>query len=366
MLLTDGMTLPFSIPFDIARPVLHALDAETAHDLTLKALKCGLSPKYEVIEDPRLNVTLWDRKFPNPVGLAAGFDKNAEVMAPMLGMGFGFVEIGGVTRKPQAGLPKPRIFRDIPNEAIINKMNFPNVGVKVFKENVSKFLQTKPRPNGMVGIQIAVSADQPEPVKDFIVLIRHVALLADYIVFNISCPNTPGLDKMQRKEFFDDLAQELIKERDKICKSNKTPLIVKLSPDLDDEQLENLAAACLQVGIDGVTLSNTTKERPNYLDAEFRKREGGLSGKPVRDRSTEIIGQFYKLTKGKIPIIGVGGISNAEQAYDKIKAGASLVQLYSSLVYKGPEVVSEINSGLLKLIERDGLKSIVEAVGQQN
>ena len=357
------MTLPFSIPFKIVRPILHALDAEIAHSLTLKALKCGLSPKYETVIDPRLNVTLWDRKFPNPVGLAAGFDKNAEVIAPMLGAGFGFVEVGGVTVKPQAGLPKPRIFRDIKNESIINRMDFPNVGIRTFKENVTKFLATKPRPNGMLGIQIVASSKQKEPLKDYLTLIKQVTSLADYVVFNVSCPNTPGLRDLQRKEFFDDLATEIIKTRDKVCGSVKTPIIVKLSPDLDQEQVENLAAACLEIGIDGVTLSNTTKERPEYLDATFRKREGGLSGKPLRDRSTEIIKEFYKLTKGQIPIIGVGGISNAEQAYEKIKAGASLVQLYSALVYHGPEVVADINNGLLQLIERDGFKSITEATG---
>jgi len=357
------MSLPFSIPFFFLKPVLHAMDAETAHSITIKALKAGLMPRYKVVDDPRLHMTLWDRKFHSPLGLSAGFDKNAEVIAPMLQLGFGFVEAGGVTCQAQGGLPKPRIFRDIPNQAIINKMNFPNVGIVKFKENITKFLSLKPRPKGVLGVQIAVGADQKEPAKDFIALIRQVGLLADYIVFNISCPNTPGLQDAQRKEFFDDLASQLIAERDKVCGPNKTPLIVKLSPDLDDEQLENLARACVDLKIDGVTLTNTTRERPDYLNVEFRTREGGLSGQPVTDKSTQMIHKFYALTNGKIPIIGVGGISNAQQAYDKIRAGASLLQLYTALVYQGPEVVHHINIGLIELLEKDGFEHISQVIG---
>lgn len=357
------MTLPFRIPFEVSKPFLHALDPEVAHTLTLRALKCGMHPGFDAIDDARLKMTVWDRNFPNPVGLAAGFDKNAEVPAEMLSMGFGFVEVGGVTPTPQTGLPKPRIFRDKQNQAVINKMNFPNVGVQKFKENIQTFLNKKPRPHGVLGIQIAMSSGSKDPAKDFKYMIRQVGLLADYIVFNVSCPNTPGLGDLQRKELFDHLAKQILDERDKVCKGNKTPVIVKLSPDLDQEQQEALAEACLNVKIDGVTLTNTTTKRPDYLEPRFKERQGGLSGQPLTERSTEVIRNFYRLTKGEIPIIGVGGISNAQQAYDKIKAGASLIQLYSALVYQGPEVVNIINSGLLKLMEQDGFKHLSEAVG---
>ena len=364
MLLTDGMTLPFSIPFEVTRPFFHALDAETSHSLTLKALKCGLSPKYETVTDPRLNVTLWDRKFPNPVGLAAGFDKNAEVIAPMLGAGFGFVEVGTVTPKSQIGNPRPRVFRDVNTESVINRMGFPNGGVSVFKNNIQKFLDGKPRPAGLVGINIGMNKDQTEPEKDYTRLMRALGSFGDYFTINISSPNTPGLRNLQKKEHLEPLIKTVQTERAKsCCKNFPPPILVKLAPDLKEEEREEIADVALSCKVDGLILGNTTLDRPDILSEKVRGEMGGLSGQLLTSKSTDVIEHFYKLTKGQIPIIGVGGISNAEQAYEKIKAGASLVQLYSALVYHGPEVVADINNGLLQLIERDGFKSITEATG---
>lgn len=359
------MTLPFKIPFKFIRPFLHALDAEKAHGLTIKMLKANLSPKYSKVKDKRLNINLFGKTFENPVGLSAGFDKNAEVIKPMLDIGFGFVETGGVTTVPQEGLPKPRIFRDIKNEAVINKMNFPNVGVKEFKSNIKKFRQSSLSQKGIVGIQIAKSADQQIPENDFLELVHEIGDVADYLVVNISCPNTPGLRDLEEADFFENLISK-IQNKMKDLNLDDTPLVTKFSPDLTDIKLQGLAKVCLKLKVDGVIISNTTTTRPDYLPKDFKTRQGGLSGKPLTDKSTDIIRNFYALTKGKIPIIGVGGISSAQDAYDKICAGASLIQIYSALIFQGPDLIYDINKGLIDLIDKDGFENLSDAIGSKN
>lgn len=358
------MPLKVNIPFKYTKPLFHAMDPETAHTVSICAMKNGICPYLPANDDARLKVTLWDRQFPNPVGLAAGFDKNAEVIGPMLNIGFGFVEVGTVTPKPQEGNPRPRIFRDPPHEAVINRMGFPNKGLDVFKKNIEKFLEQKPRPTGLVGINIGMNKDQKDPAKDYCKLLRNLGSYGDYFTINISSPNTPGLRNLQQREHLMELMTQVKEVRSKSCdKTFPPPLLVKLAPDLDNAQQEELAQTALDAGIDGLILTNTTLERPDFLLEKFRSEIGGLSGKPLTQKSTEIIRNFYKLTKGKIPIIGVGGISNGKDAYEKIKAGASLVQLYSALVYHGPEVINQINDELLSLIERDGFKSIKDVIG---
>lgn len=358
------MPLKLNIPFKYTKPVFHAMNPETAHTVGLLAMKKGLHPHYDAVQDDRLKVTLWDRPFPNPVGLAAGFDKNAEVMGPMLKMGFGFVEVGTVTPKAQAGNPRPRVFRDVKNEAVINRMGFPNKGLKDFKNNIEEFLETKPRPKGLVGINIGMNKEQTDPASDYCLLLRALCNYGDYFTVNISSPNTPGLRNLQSRENLLPLLERIIEERAKSCRENyKPPLLVKLAPDLDEKQQEEIAQTVMEAGIDGLILTNTTLERPEYLNERFRSEMGGLSGQPLTDKSTEVIRNFYNLTKGKIPIIGVGGISSGKDAYNKIKAGASLVQLYSALVYHGPEIANQINEDLLKFLEKDGLASIQDAVG---
>lgn len=349
--------------YNLARPILFKIDPEKAHNMTLGFMKRGLVPSCDAITDPALEQTLWGLKFPNPVGLSAGFDKNAEVVGPAFKLGFGFVEAGTVTPKPQHGNPKPRVFRDPSNDAVINRMGFPNAGMNTFKANLETFLSGKNRPAGVVGINIGMNKSQSEPAKDYGVLIKMLGPMADYLTINISSPNTPGLRDLQKREPLMELLATVKAERTKACGDHPPPILVKLAPDLDEAQQEELAQTAMDAQIDGLILSNTTLDRPDTLPADFRSEKGGLSGAPVRDKSTAVIRNFYRLTKGQMPIIGVGGISSGADAYEKIKAGASLVQLYTGLVFQGPAVANSINKELLTLLQQDGHNHIADAIG---
>jgi dihydroorotate dehydrogenase len=341
------------------------MDPENAHRMTLRALQTGMLPCQTRLDDPRLQTTLWNRKFPNPVGLAAGFDKNAEVIGPMLHIGFGFVEAGTVTPRAQEGNPRPRVFRDTDHEAVINRMGFPNEGADSFRHNIEKFLEAKPRPAGVVGINIGMNKGVEDPARDYCILVRQLGNYADYLTVNISSPNTPGLRNLQARENLMPLLARILEERTKSCgRDTAPPLLVKLAPDLGDEQLTDVADCLLEAGVDGVILGNTTLDRPDYLPARFYEQQGGLSGRPLTDKSTGIIRRFYKHTGGKLPIIGAGGISSADDAYAKIRAGASLVQLYTALVFQGPELVGDILGGLGRLLDRDGFTHISQAIGK--
>ena len=348
--------------YELARPLLHKIDPETAHHLTLKGLKALPLCKRER-DDAALSVRLWDRTFPNPVGLAAGFDKNAEVITPMLNFGFGFVEVGTVTPKPQEGNPRPRVFRSASDQAVINRMGFPNEGLEVFRKNFENFLSAKPRPAGVVGLNIGMNKDQTDPAKDYCALVRQLGPLADYLTINISSPNTPGLRDLQKKENLLGLLTLIMEERQKSCGQDLPPLLLKLAPDLLENQQQDIAEAVLQAGIDGVILTNTTLDRPETLSQPFGGERGGLSGAPMREKTLTILRNFYALTQGKIPLVGVGGIACGDDAYDKIKAGASLVQLYTALVFKGPGVVKEIKHTLIRRLKEDGFTHIGDAVG---
>lgn len=349
--------------FNLVSPFLFRLDGETAHLLTLRALKYGLVPAKKRVSDPALKVDIWNRSFPNPVGLAAGFDKNAEVIAQMLNLGFGFVEAGTVTPKPQAGNERPRVFRLRDYRAVINRMGFPSVGVAVFKDNLAKFLARKPHPIGVVGINIGMNKDQTDPASDYAGLIRSLGGMADYLTINISSPNTPGLRNLQQKEPLSELLAAIMAEREASCGYNPPPVLVKLSPDLTDDQMVEISEVLIEYNVEGVILTNTTLYRPEDLPADFTAERGGLSGAPLTDISTGVIRRFYALTKGKIPIIGAGGIMNGDDAYAKIRAGASLVQVYSGLIFQGPDLIRKINLELLDLIRADGFTHISEAVG---
>lgn len=352
--------------FDIyktLRPVLFSMDAEKAHGLAIKAMRCGAMPKPPKHEDPALEQTLWGLKFPNPIGLAAGFDKNAEVIGPAFNLGFGFVETGTVTPKPQEGNPKPRIFRDVANQAIINRMGFPNGGAEAYKANLEKFLASPKKPQGVVGLNIGMNKTQKNPVKDYAYLIRLLAPMSDYLTVNISSPNTPGLRDLQKREPLTELLDAIKQERAKACRTHTPPLFVKLAPDLDEAQQEELCQTLMDTGIDGVILTNTTLDRPNTMPQHIQTEAGGLSGQPLSEKSTQIIHNFYALSKGKLPIIGVGGVSNGVQAYNKIRAGASLLQLYTALVYVGPMVAHTICTELSGMLKNDGFSNISEAVG---
>jgi len=352
-----------SLLYKLSKPLLFKMDSEKAHALTIKMMKSGLTPCPPRLSNPALETTLWGHKFPNPVGLAAGFDKNAEVIDGAFKLGFGFVEVGTVTPKPQHGNPKPRVFRDPAHEAVINRMGFPNEGMNAFKANMERFLAKGTRPAGVVGINIGMNKSQTEPAKDYGVLIKMLGPMADYLTINISSPNTPGLRDLQKREPLLELLGRIKDERKKACGNHPPPILVKLAPDLDEDQQQELATTLKEAEVDGIVLTNTTLDRPDMLPDHFRNQQGGLSGAPVREKSTEIIRNFYKLTQGEIPIIGVGGVSSGDDAYAKIKAGASLVQLYSSLVFQGPFVVHYVNERLGELLTRDGYGHISEAVG---
>ncbi len=349
--------------YQLARPLLFRIDPERAHAMTIKAMKTGMMPGCAAVQDPSLEQTIWGLRFPNPAGMAAGFDKNAEVIGPLFDLGFGFVEAGTVTPKPQHGNPKPRLFRNPEHEAVINRMGFSGIGMNAFKANMEQFLGRKQRPKGVIGINIGMNKSQSDPAKDYGILIRMLGPMADYLAINISSPNTPGLRDLQEKVPLAELLGALMEERKKSCGAHPPPLLVKLSPDINENQQEEIAATVMDAQIDGIILTNTTISRPDYLPDDFAIEQGGLSGAPLRDASTQVIRNFYKLTEGKIPIIGVGGISSGRDAYDKIRAGASLVQLYSSLVFKGPTVAYSINSELAALLKADGYTNITQAIG---
>lgn len=349
--------------YSLARPVLFTIDAEKAHGLAISFLKYSSFKSPVVSETPRLKTALWSKSFPNPLGLAAGFDKNAEVIAPILSLGFGFTEVGTVTPKPQEGNPKPRIFRSPKNHAVINRMGFPNQGLEAFQANLTRYLEKKPRPNGLVGINIGMNKDTQNPLRDYTVLLRALAPMADYLTINISSPNTPGLRDHQKPEAFRKLIGTLQEELSKVCGNHPPPLLVKLAPDLTAEEQRDLAKAALDMDLDGLILANTTLARPDTLPKKFADQKGGLSGKPVFEKSNKVLRNFYKLTEGKIPLIGVGGIETAEDAYAKLRSGASLIQLYSGMIYQGPMIAKDILEGLDRLLERDGYDHVQDVTG---
>jgi dihydroorotate dehydrogenase len=345
--------------FKLAGPVIRSLDPEQAHGLTVRALACGLVPRQPRLSIPNLETTLWGLRFPNPVGLAAGFDKNAEVPDAMLAQGFGFVEIGSVTPRPQPGNPKPRMFRLPEDRAIVNRMGFNNEGL----DAVARRLETRPR-IGIVGANLGKNKDTEDAASDYEKGAARLAPLSDYLVINVSSPNTPGLRSLQGRDQLEGLVGRTRDALDKAVTSGKRPpLLLKIAPDLNDEDLSDIAAVALAGALDGLIVSNTTIARPASLRSTFAAETGGLSGAPLFEPSTAVLKRMYALTQGKLPLVGVGGIASAEQAYAKIKAGASLVQLYSAMIYEGPGLVTRINRGLADLLRRDGFATLADAVG---
>ena len=356
--------------YKLAQPLLFKLDPEKAHHLTIAAMKRGAMPPVRNVKSDMLRQEICGLSFENPVGLAAGFDKNAEVIAPILKLGFGFTEVGTVTPKPQDGNPKPRVFRDPANEAVINRMGFPNGGMDVFEGNFRAYKEKFPasagktvKGHGIVGVNIGMNKTQTQPRLDYAALIKRFVTMCDYLTINISSPNTPGLRDLQSREPLLELLEAVEVERSLACGKDQPPLFVKFAPDLDDDKIAELCACVIEGKADGVIVGNTTLDRPDFLSDGFRDEAGGLSGKPLTEKSTAVIGKFYKHLQGKMPIIGVGGISNAEDAYAKIKAGASLVQLYTGLIYQGPSIARDINAGLITLLKRDGYSNIRDAIG---
>lgn len=338
-------------------PILFQFDAEFAHGLAIAALKLR-GARSPVADDPALRSELWGLAFPNPVGMAAGFDKNADVVDGLFGLGFGFVEAGTITPRPQAGNPKPRMFRLIEDEGVINRLGFNGAGLERAREQ----LAARVGRSGIVGANVGKNRDSTDEVADYVKGIAVLAPLAQYVVVNVSSPNTPGLRDLQRKDRLIELLNAVIAARD-AASERRPPLLVKVAPDLDETQIGDIAEAALATKIDGLIATNTTIERPDSLSAAAKGETGGLSGKPLFGLATRILGEFYKATNGKLPLIGVGGILSGADAYAKIKAGASLVQLYSGMVYRGPGMIEEIKRDLVERLKADGFRSIREAVG---
>ncbi|WP_129114023.1 quinone-dependent dihydroorotate dehydrogenase [Halegenticoccus tardaugens] len=345
--------------YDIAKPGLFALPPETAHRTVHRLLRSAqrtpiedaIRRRYAVDED-RLRVEAFGRAFPNPVGVAAGFDKNAEIPAMLAALGFGHVEVGGVTAERQPGNPRPRMFRLREDEALVNRMGFNNDGA----DAIGARLKDEPLPDVPVGVNIGKSKSTPldEAADDYLYTYERVAAAGDYFVVNVSSPNTPGLRSLQNRDALEEILGAL-------SDAGAAPLLVKLSPDLPETAVEDALAVVADLGLDGVVVTNTTTARPGGLKSPHRAERGGLSGKPVERMATELV--RFVAERTDVPVVGVGGVADAEGAYRKIRNGASVVQLYTGLIYEGPGIARDINAGLLDLLERDGFDRVENAIG---
>lgn len=368
-----AITLP--LPFSILGPLARLLPAETAHRWTIAALKRGYGPVQTTPDDAILATEVWGRRFANPIGLAAGFDKDAEVMDAALALGFGLTEVGTVTPLPQPGNPKPRVFRLPADRAVINRYGFNSQGAAAVAAHMMARFEAKRagsasiRP-GLVGINIGRNKTSQDALEDYARGAARFARLCDYLVVNVSSPNTPGLRALQSRDELSALVRAVraaldgaIAVDDRVG-SPAPALLVKIAPDLAESDLVDIAEIAMNGGmIDGLIVSNTTIERPESLKSARRSEAGGLSGRPLFARSTELLRNLRTLTHGQVPMVGVGGVSSGRDAYAKIRAGASLVQLYTALVYEGPGLVGRIKADLAAMLRADGFASVADAVG---
>ncbi|SEO14165.1 quinone-dependent dihydroorotate dehydrogenase [Bradyrhizobium sp. OK095] len=344
----------------LSLPLLRWLDAEDAHRLAIQGLRF-LPPVKPRPDDPKLAVRAFGLNFPNPIGMAAGFDKSAEVPDALLRLGFGFVEIGSVTPKPQSGNARPRLFRLERDEAVINRMGFNNDGAEV----ALRRLAARAQHGGIVGVNVGANKDSPDRVNDYVKLIETFAPVASYFTVNVSSPNTPGLRNLQEGALLDELLARVIDARERVRqKAGDTPVLLKIAPDLSLAQLDDVVQVARSRKVDGIIVSNTTIARPSTLREAMRaKEQGGLSGRPLFRLSTRMVAETYVRVEGAFPLIGVGGVDSGGAALTKIRAGASLIQLYSSLVYKGLGLVDEIKRDLTSTMLRTGRDSLSEIVG---
>ena len=346
--------------YDLATPALRFLDPEDAHELTLRALRAGLGPRARRNPDPILATTLAGLNLPSPIGLAAGFDKDAVAPGAMLRAGFGFVECGTTTPRPQPGNPRPRLFRLVEDQAVINRMGFNNKGHDVFAAG----LAARPR-IGVVGANVGANKDSVDRTVDYVSGLRRLWPLADYFTLNVSSPNTPGLRDLQAKGALEALLGAVAEARVGLAAgpSGDRPIFLKVAPDLRPSDITDIVEAAVVAGIDGLIVSNTTIARPPGLRGRHRGETGGLSGAPLFEPSTRILAAFHAAAGGRLALIGVGGVGSARQAYAKIRAGADAVQLYSAMAYQGPGMVERLLTGLAGLLRDDGFSSVAEAVG---
>jgi len=345
--------------FSTLRPFLFNLDPEIAHDLAIKSLKLNPFPGklFNVADEQMLKIEIMGKNFPNPIGLAAGFDKSAEAYNSLLKLGFGFVEVGTVTPLKQFGNPKPRVFRLEDDKALINRLGFNNDGMQIVKKRI-KLSEKK----GILGINIGPNKDTKDQKNDFCLGFKNFLDIADYITINISSPNTEGLRDFHEQEKLKDLLVSLnaIKKEKKI----KIPLVLKISPDITDDYISEITDVAVKNYISAIILTNTTSGNRDNLISESKREKGGLSGEPMQQISNNMIKKFYKKLSGKIPIIGVGGVNSGKSAYEKIIAGASLLQLYTGLIYSGPSVAKNIKKELIQILKDEGISNIQDAIGK--
>lgn len=338
---------------DLISRALHVFEPETAHRFGILGLKAGLGPRQLTADNAMLATRIAGLDLPNPVGLAAGFDKNAEAPDALLAAGFGFVELGAVTPRPQDGKPAPRIFRLAEDRAVINRMGFPNLGLDAFEAR----LRRRQGRGGIVGVNLGANLDSEDRIADYVTGLERLKDLAQFFTVNVSSPNTPGLRNLQAGGALDELLAAVASVR------GTAPIFLKIAPDIDDDEVDGMIGAIGRHGLDGIIISNTSILRPESLVSEAMGEAGGLSGPPIFERSTELVRQFRRAAGPGLTIIGVGGIDSADTAYAKIRAGANAIQLYTGLVYRGPGLVQRIKSGLVKRLKADGYASISEAVG---
>ena len=342
--------------FDILRPFLFKINPETAHSLAINALKFGNIASIKLNKSPRIETSLFNKKIHSPIGVAAGFDKNAEVYNSLFNLGFGFVEVGTVTPKPQFGNPRPRVFRLEEDEALINRLGFNNQGCEEISLRIKKN-----KPKGLLGINIGPNKDSSDRVEDYTTCLKKFINLASYITINISSPNTENLRDFHKTSELNNLIKSILEEKNN--SNSSTPIAVKISPDLSSNQVEKISQILIDNKIETIIISNSTDRNRESLMNMNRFEKGGLSGKPIEKISNRIINEFYNLVGKQIKIIGVGGVDSAKSAYEKILSGATLVQLYTGMVYRGPRIAAQINNGLIKILEQEGINNINDVVG---
>ncbi len=355
----------FHLPFDLyplLRPFLFSLDPETAHKLAIASIKWGIFPITKVHKEDVLRTSIGGIDFEHPIGLAAGFDKQAEIIQQTFKLGFSFTEVGGVTPLPQTGNPRPRMFRIANAKAVINRFNFNSIGFNACLRRFQAWHDSTTRGlRPVVGINIAKGDHCADDAEAYILGLTKFAPYVRFVTLNVSCPNEPGARSLEGKDKLKELLRRVKQAHESL--TIKPLLFVKISPDQTEEQARDIAEVALASGIDGMIVGNTTATRPASVSSSVAKERGGLSGKPLFEMSTKILGAMYRLTEGKIPLIGCGGVFSGADAYAKIRAGASLVQIYTAMVFEGPCVVATITDELAALLKRDGFASVSEAVG---
>tara|TARA_Y100000996_G_scaffold405078_1_gene379839 strand:+ start:1639 stop:2685 length:1047 start_codon:yes stop_codon:yes gene_type:complete len=344
--------------FSKFRSFIFKVDPEIAHNLAINSLKFNFLPNLfkENKEDTFFRTTLFGKTIDNPIGMAAGFDKNAEVFNQLFKIGFGFVEVGTITPLKQHGNPKPRVFRLLEDEALINRLGFNNLG----SENINLRIRSN-KPVGLLGINIGPNKDTKDRLKDYIIGLRTFHDIADYITINISSPNTEDLRDFHENKKFIELIKEI--EKEKINLKSKIPIVIKISPDISEKLILEISEVLLKYNVAAIIISNSTDQGRENLKNINKHQKGGLSGKPLEDKSNQLISKFYSLLKGRIKIIGVGGVDSGKSAYDKFLAGADYIQLYTGMVFKGPYIVRKIKKELKELLLKDGIKNLKEIIG---